>query len=147
MAGIIGICLVCLLILSFVVQLELPRPTGDYPVGRTIWQWIDRSRPEILTETLDDYREVPVVIWYPAEVGTGSPTSYIPNWTQVAASLSASGEITPLEVLGLCFVRSRERLEASFAGQARAFLVILLSPGNGTNSASELGAGAYRSQK
>jgi len=79
-ASIIGIGFVSLLIFSFIVQLELPEPTGAYPVGRVTRHWIDSSRPETLTETPDDFREVPVVIWYPAECGTGLSDSYISNW-------------------------------------------------------------------
>jgi len=51
----------------------------------------------------------------------------------VTSTLSASGEVTPLEVLGLRFVRSHERLDASLADRAASYPVILLSPGNGTN--------------
>lgn len=130
---VMGIGLISLLMSSFVVQLELPQPTGVYPVGRVTRNWIDTSRPETLTEASDDFREVPVVIWYPAKAGTGSSDSYIPNLGQVASSLSASGEVNTLQVLGLRFVRSHEYLDASLANSIDTYPVILLSPGNGTN--------------
>lgn len=129
----IGIGLIIVLIISMTVQLELPRPTGPYPVGRATRHWVDLSRPEIMTEALDDFREVPVEIWYPAEAGTGTPAPYFPNWSQVASALSASGEVAPLEVLGLPFIRSQAHLEAALAHQRSTYPIILFSPGNGTN--------------
>lgn len=91
------------------------------------------SRPEVLTETDQDYRQVPVQIWYPAEDGTGTPVKYFPNLAHVSAELSASGEVAPAEVFGLRFIRSHERQEASISTIAASYPVILLSPGNGTN--------------
>lgn len=131
--GYIGAGLVVVLMISLVAQLELPRPTGPYHVGRTTRHWVDISRPEALTESPDDFREVPVEIWYPAEAGTGTSAPYFPNWAQVASALSASGEVAPLEVLGLPFIRSQERLEATLARQTSIYPIVLFSPGNGTN--------------
>ncbi len=64
--------------------------------------------------------------------GTGAPAPYVPDLERVAPELARSGEVTPLEVFGLRFVRSRERLGAAVAG-AGPYPVVLLSPGNGTN--------------
>jgi hypothetical protein len=130
--GIVGVG-AFLIILSVIVQLELPRPTGPYPVGRVTRRWVDMTRPETQTTMPDDFREVPVEIWYPAGAGTGSPAPYFPDLAQVADALSSSGEVEPLEAYGLRFIRSHERLNASLAPQIPSYPVILLSPGNGTN--------------
>jgi predicted dienelactone hydrolase len=51
----------------------------------------------------------------------------------VARDLAASGEVSSFEVLGLRFVRSRERFDAAMADGASAYPVVILSPGQGTN--------------
>lgn len=44
----------------------LPQPGGQYPVGSTSFTLIDSSREETFTENPNDYREVPIRIWYPS---------------------------------------------------------------------------------
>lgn len=131
--GLIILVLVFLPGISAAAQLEIPEPTGPYAVGRTARAWVDASRPEALTETAGDFREVPVEIWYPAEAGTGAATPYFPDLEQVAQGLAASGEVSPVEVFGLRFIRSHERRDAQLASAAAPYPVILFSPGNGTN--------------
>jgi len=113
------------------VQLELPAPTGSYDVGRTALGWVDETRPEPMTAEPDDRREVAVVVWYPAEAGTGEQRGYYPNLAEVAGGLADSGEVSALEVWGLRYVRSDERWQAEPA--AGRFPVVVLSPGNATN--------------
>ena len=129
----VGLALVALLGLSIVVQLELPEPTGPYAVGRTSRRWSDVSRLESVTDSPDDHREVPVEIWYPAEEATGTATPYFKDLGHVATTLAASGEVSPLAIVGLRFVRSHERVEALLPNEAISYPLILLSPGNGTN--------------
>jgi len=44
----------------------LPQPAGQYPVGSTSFSLIDSSREETFTENPNDFREVPIRIWYPS---------------------------------------------------------------------------------
>ena len=46
---------------------ELPAPTGSYPIGARYLSFTDRSREELFTEELGDYREITAQVWYPAE--------------------------------------------------------------------------------
>jgi predicted dienelactone hydrolase len=116
---------------SLYEQLDLPAPTGAYAVGRTAFAWVDPDRAESLTPDEADRREVPVVVWYPAQAGTGESAAYFPGLETVAPTLAASGEVSALEVWGLRHIRSVERLNAVPA--EGPFPVLLLSPGNGTN--------------
>ena len=118
---------------SISLQRYPPKPTGPHAVGRLSRLWIDISRPEILTDDPDDYREIPVEIWYPAEAGNGEATPYFPDLDQLAQGLAASGEVSPLEVFGLRFMKSHERYNASVSREADPCPIILFSPGNGTN--------------
>jgi hypothetical protein len=129
----IGLCFVLGVILSIYSQLELPAYSGAYAVGRTIFRWVDASRPEVLTGDPNDSRELVVLVWYPAEPDTGSITGYFPHLSSVSDALSRSGELEPWEVFGLRFVRSESRLDASPVRTEQPFPVVILSPGNGTN--------------
>jgi dienelactone hydrolase len=62
----------------------LPTPSGSYAVGRTVFDWVDASRPEIFSKTPDIYRELIVWIWYPAiSSSTLHHARYLPEaWEQ-----------------------------------------------------------------
>jgi len=129
----IGFFFLIFWMLSFSMQLELPAPTGSYTVGRTIFRWVDSSRPEVLTDDPNDFREVIALVWYPAVQGTGTKGGYFPGLSAVSKVLEESGEVAGWEVLGLRFVRSENNLEAEPAKDRGPFPIVILSPGNGTN--------------
>jgi predicted dienelactone hydrolase len=131
--GLIGLALLLLIIISVAEQRSLPKPTGSFAVGRTSRIWVDSSRPEVLTGNPDDFRNVPVTIWYPAQAGAGTRAPYFPGLDRVAQNLIASGEVTQLEVFGLRFIQSRERLDVPIASNTKTYPVVIFSPGNGTN--------------
>ncbi|CAM4463243.1 alpha/beta hydrolase family protein [Paenibacillus tarimensis] len=47
--------------------IQLDNPTGQYAVGTTTYYLADNDRPEARTDNPDDYRELVVQVWYPAE--------------------------------------------------------------------------------
>ena len=132
-AAVFGTAILILLTSSIYLQLELPAPTGPYPVGRTVFRWMDPSRPETLTENPDDFREVIALLWYPAEATTGTKSPYFPGLSEVSKDLAESGEIESWKVWGLPFVRSQNLLNAIPAKSEARFPVLIFSPGNGTN--------------
>lgn len=140
-----------MLALTFSVysQLEVPAPEGPYAVGRTTINWMDASRPEVLTENPNDFREVAAMIWYPAEAGTGVKAGYFPLLSLVSDALLQSGEVEWWQVLGLQFIRSEIPFDAEPLRNQIPFPVVMLSPGNGTNMefysslASEIASHGY----
>jgi dienelactone hydrolase len=130
---ILGLLLLLSLTTSFYSQLELPASSGPYTVGQTMLTWVDTPRPEVLTESPNDFREVAAVIWYPAEPGTGVKAGYFPHLSSVSDALLQSGELDLWEVFGLRFIRSESRLDANPVKTEQPFPVVILSPGNGTN--------------
>jgi dienelactone hydrolase len=132
-AGFTGLVVLVFLIASLWLQRSLPAPTGPYAVGRTLQVWVDATRSETLSEQTGVYRQVPVVIWYPASPTTTAGADYFPNLSSLAKTLVASGEVSALEVFGLRFIRSHAPLEAPIAGSSTEYPVLILSPGNGTN--------------
>ena len=129
----IGLFLLLVLPLSIYSQLELSYPNGPYTVGRTVFKWVDTSRPEALTEDPNDLREVIAMVWYPAEAGTGVEAGYFPQLSSVSDALVQSGEVAWWEVFGLRFIRSESLLDATPVKAEGPFPVVFLSPGNGTN--------------
>ncbi len=58
----------------------LPAPTGTYPVGRTIVEWIDHGRVDPLAPQAGTPRELSVWLWYPALPESGrQPAPYAPG--------------------------------------------------------------------
>jgi dienelactone hydrolase len=80
----VGVAAVVLLLCAIGVQywrndspIVLPRPRGPHPVGRTVFDWTDRTRS----------RELMVFAWYPARAGASAARAeYIPGkWGEAAA--------------------------------------------------------------
>ncbi len=67
--------------------LELPRPSGSYPVGRLELAWRDDARPDPYAPPPGRPRELPVWIWFPAAPDAASrPADYMPAaWRQAYA--------------------------------------------------------------
>jgi dienelactone hydrolase len=114
-------------------NLGLPKPTGDYAVGRTSLVLVDPSRSEPATDAPQDFRNVPLVVWYPAQAGTGVPAAYVEDLDTLRDALVATGELTVLQVLALRWVRPHSRQGAAVAPSEASYPVLLLSPGNSTN--------------
>src|SRR5262245_26866817 len=111
-ALLVGLFLLIALALSISLQLELPTPTGQYTVGRTIFRWVDSSRPEVLTDDPNDFREVMGLVWYDARSGTGTQAGYVPDLAAASKELNQSGEVAAWEVFGPQFIRSQNNLGA-----------------------------------
>lgn len=148
-ALIVGAALVLLWILSLTFQLELPATSGPYAVSQTVLRWVDSARLEAMTEDPNDFREVMALLWYPAESGTGTGSSYFPELSTISKSLVESGEVASWEVFGLQFIRSRNLWNAEVADDGKPYPLVIFSPGNGTNVefytvlASELASHGY----
>ncbi|HUP16993.1 MAG TPA: hypothetical protein VM848_13205 [Acidimicrobiia bacterium] len=115
------------------IHLEIPTLTGDYSVGRQEFLWTDPMRPEPRTQDLADHRQTGLVVWYPAESGTGSPAPYVPDLEAIKSGLLASGEFNSMEVAGLGWVRSHAFADAAVDSSADRYQLLVLSPGNATN--------------
>jgi hypothetical protein len=132
-ARFVGLLSMLTLTLSVYSQLELPAPGGSYMVGRTTRKWVDTSRPEVLTENPNDFREIVAMVWYPALAGTGVEAGYFPSLSSLSDALIQSGEVEWWQVIGLQFIRSEISLDAEPIKDQTPFPVVILSPGNGTN--------------
>ncbi|MCL4250996.1 MAG: hypothetical protein KJ065_22795 [Anaerolineae bacterium] len=118
---------------SLALQMAFPAPSGGYAVGHMSMHWADTTRAETVTDDPDDVREVVAEFWYPAEASTGEASPYFSNLGHLGSGLAASGEVDPIEVFGLRFVRSETRLNAAPDRSGARYPVVIFSPGNGTN--------------
>jgi predicted dienelactone hydrolase len=114
---------------------QLPVPTGSYPVGTTRMSFVDLSREEIFTQQADN-RNVPVQIWYPAANTDGKQVA---RWI---SSVEAMGLFTKYRNLPDLFgyftlVKTHSYLNAVVSDAEEKYPVILFSGGgamfNGQN--------------
>jgi predicted dienelactone hydrolase len=83
---------------------KLPEPTGPYKVGTSQWFLADKSRKETLTIDPDDYREISLRSWYPAEAsGMTRTAEYLPNSKLIGKAIVASQKISGM--IGLKWFR------------------------------------------
>jgi predicted dienelactone hydrolase len=118
-------------------QNPLPAPTGPYAVGRTLFNWVDESRVDLLNPK--GYREIPVWVWYPAAPAKDAPKAeWLPGvWGEIFAALIAppavTGQPAP-EKFPLKTIRSHSFADAPMATAQRKFPVVVFAPGYGSAS-------------
>jgi len=61
------------------VSRELPPPTGSYAIGTRTFDWLDRSRHEQASKHSNEFRQVIVQIWYPAQPSRSPTAPYVPR--------------------------------------------------------------------
>src|ERR1700736_3166701 len=67
-------------------SLELPLPTGPFPVGRAIYDWTDDATVDTLAPVKGTKRELLVWIWYPSAAGQSTAVDdYVPAQMRAAA--------------------------------------------------------------
>lgn len=107
-----------------------PPLTGSYHVGRVEYDWVDPSRQEIFVNDPHARREIVVTIFYPAHPSAEArPAPFAQNKT-LDAFAKANG--IPTSVVRK-LLRPHAYLEAPVAANERDYLVLLSSPGWGTD--------------
>jgi predicted dienelactone hydrolase len=106
---------------------RLPEPTGPYAVGTRYFHWIDKSRPDTYTPDPDDYREVSVQAWYPAELaGDEEPIRYMRK--EAGRALAEFSDLPSPLLDHFALVRTHAYLNAGVAQRGAPFPVITYSP-------------------
>ncbi|MCJ7624687.1 MAG: hypothetical protein MUO76_14390, partial [Anaerolineaceae bacterium] len=105
---------------------SIPEPTGPYAVGTRYFYWVDENRPDTYTETQDDYREVSVQIWYPAELSGAEETiSYMKK--EAARAFAGFNNIPYFIIDHLQLVRTHSYMNADLAEHESPFPIITYS--------------------
>jgi len=108
----------------------LPVLTGPHAVGRTVYEWIDRSRPDSTAPS--HYREVVVWAWYPA-VRAGESAEWMPGkWGEVFWSEYSKGHGGLGAVPNVTAIRTHAYADAPVAPSSQKHPLLLFAPGSGT---------------
>lgn len=132
-ALLISLALALSTIVSTVLHLRLPAPTGSHAVGKAVATITDTTRAESNTPAASDRRQVRLVTWYPAVDGSGRAGEYFTDLDLIREGLVASGSLGSLEAAGLWAIADPARLDAAPVASDAGYPVVLLSPGNATN--------------
>ena len=105
-------------------QVVLPKPTGVYAVGRTLFDWTDENRDDPYSSAIGKHRELMVWLWYPADASLQSkPADYIPSaW---ASELPWRPVTIPERI------RAHAVSDAPIAAGQQAYPVLVFSTGYG----------------
>ncbi|WP_033322551.1 alpha/beta hydrolase family protein [Streptomyces yerevanensis] len=105
--------------------LELPPPTGQYPVGRRTLHLVDRNRTDPWVPTAGN-RELMVTVSYPARSASGSPAAYMTDEeAQLLLEARGLGGVVPRETVA----RARTHAQVGARPVPGHFPMVLLSPG------------------
>ncbi|HEX5411907.1 MAG TPA: hypothetical protein VFZ27_08585 [Terriglobia bacterium] len=132
----IAVLVIILLILSFIGvfgamvhfgdhrEVVLPKPSGPYAVGRTLFDWTDLKRIDPYSTAIGKHRELMVWLWYPASASQQSKSAdYIPSaW---ASQLPWRPVTIPSRV------RVHATADAPVASTRQAYPVLVFSTGHG----------------
>ena len=60
-------------------KIELLKPTGPFPIGTKIYEWVDGSRLEQAIKKSGEFRQLVVQVWYPVENADQPTAPYVPR--------------------------------------------------------------------
>jgi len=112
----------------------LPSPTGEHPVGRTSFDWVDETRPDPVDSS--KHREIVVWVWYPATSRSDSdPAEWMPGkwgeefWSEYSRS-RAGAAVNRGSAIST--IRSHANADAAADSSGRRYPVLLFAAGPGT---------------
>ena len=119
-----------ILLIGYQLPLILPSPIGSYQVGRVEYDWIDENRVDPLSDQSAVHRELPIWIWYPADVNADSTTApYLPPaWEEAYNELQGLNRFQERNVES---IRTHSFENAALAGSHDPYPVLILMPGYG----------------
>jgi len=121
-----------LLRIEHAFAVELPAPTGSFPVGRVSYHWIDPARIDALAPISGQKRELIVWIWYPADAGASSePAEYLPAVWRDAVTHEQGSLMSNYLTRDLALVRSHSFADAEIAHAQRTYPVVIMKSGVG----------------
>jgi dienelactone hydrolase len=113
--------------------LDLPRPTGSYSVGRSVFDWTDASRNEGFAGRADEKRELIAVMWYPTDRSGGPTAPYMPlNWER--ATQADQDWMADLLSRRLDRIGTHSYEDAPVCRRGGPFPLVVLQPGYGRAS-------------
>ena len=106
-------------------KIELPKPSGAFPIGRKFFYWTDENRAETITDEATDKRKLFVQIWYPAKKGGKKAAEYYPNLEELRGKDDSFNILRTVKTHAIQDVKPAE--------SKSKFPVIIFSPGLGAS--------------
>ena len=104
----------------------LPEPSGPHKVGSEIFRWTDTRRPETLTATASDRRQVIAQAWYPSDAGEGPAVPYFEAQDRLPGAIAGM----PAFMFGsFGGVATHATLGSPVSAARKMWPVLLFSPG------------------
>jgi len=104
--------------------IELPKPTGPFAVGRTLYDWVDDQTSDPLAPA-GTKRELLVWVWYPAAPSTQEVAEYLPDATRHAVEHDR-GLLLSLLTKDLSKVHTHSLSDADVAQQQQSYPVVIM---------------------
>lgn len=112
--------------------LNLPKPTGPFEVGTIRYYFIDNNRKETFTPDTEDFREVAIRIWFPANKSSCIvPVPYIENAEARKRALPEESPLTASFFDKVSEVKSNSYQDARIADQKLKYPILIFSHGYG----------------
>jgi predicted dienelactone hydrolase len=133
--AIMGILLVVGLVgsvwLEHRTEIALPKPTGEYAVGRVLYDWTDDTTVDQLAPASGTKRELLVWIWYPAKVTAGAELDdYLPASVRAPAGRGAKPPlIFRLLTRDLSKVHGHSYRDVELSPQQASYPVVVMRAG------------------
>ncbi|HEV2667579.1 MAG TPA: hypothetical protein VG324_21870, partial [Blastocatellia bacterium] len=135
-----------LLALAFAISVSLSgqaqespllAPTGPFAVGRTLFNWVDESRVDLLSPK--GYREIPVWVWYPASPASDAQKAeWLPGtWGDIFAAIIAprptpGQPASQSEKYPIATIRSHSYTDAPVSSAQQKYPILVFAPGYGS---------------
>jgi pimeloyl-ACP methyl ester carboxylesterase len=109
-------------------EIRLPKPTGQFAVGRTVYDWVDDQTLDPLAPA-GTKRELLVWVWYPAAAPSSENIAeYVPDTTRQAVEHDR-GPLLSLLTKDLSKVHTHSHRDADVSHQQRSYPVVIMRAG------------------
>jgi dienelactone hydrolase len=125
--GVLGVAaLLGALWLEHRTVVTLPAPTGQFAVGRALFDWVDDQTVDTLAPAPGTRRELLVWIWYPA---AASQSEAFDDYVPASLRAPADGGIWSLLTRDVSRVRGHSLRNAAVSPQQRSYPVVIMRGG------------------
>jgi dienelactone hydrolase len=111
------------------VPLELPRPTGSFAVGRSVFHWVEEDRADEFAPVPESKRELVVWVWYPSAATQGARAEYLPPQWRDALARRSGVLMSDFLTRDLSQVRLHSTENAGLPAVESRFPVVILRAG------------------
>jgi predicted dienelactone hydrolase len=132
-ASFLGMMVTMLILMSgeHRTALELPAPTGNFAVGRTLYYWTNAAKTDELAPVAGSKREVVVWIWYPAAVSNEPPAEYVLDSWRAALQQQSNVLMSDVFTRDLRRVHTHSFSNPPISTQEATYPVVIMRPGAG----------------